>query len=198
MKYRYLKNNRAVATSSTDDLSVLNYKCPTFANKAEYREWCAKDTTDHCFYSMSEGDAPSARVSTDNPVNKLHGFVADFDDVPVDWDNVDQILKTRCDGTPMPTWRSKTYSGFIRLVWEFDSPLPIAADLAPAFLKRLCDALKASMLLGGFDKTSLKPSQYFEIGTNWTKIGDTIPISFARTILLNSANDTPLKTSNTN
>jgi len=198
MKYRYLKNNRAVVTAATDDLSTLTHTCPTFANKAEYREWCAKDSTDHCFYSMAEGDSPNARISTENPVNKIHGFVADFDDVPVDWDTIDQVLKTRCDGSPMPTWRSKTYSGFVRLVWEFDSPLPIAPDIAPAFLKRLCDALKASMLLGGFDKTSLKPSQYFEIGTNWTKIGDQIPINFARTILLKAANDTPIRTSDTN
>lgn len=198
MKYRYLKNSRAVATKSTDDLSTLNYSTPNFANKAEYREWCAKETTDHCFYSMAEGDSPNSRISAENPVNKLHGFVADYDDVPVDWVNVDQILKTRCDENMMPTWRSKTQSGFIRLVWEFESPLPVAPDLAAAFMKRLSDALKASMLLGGFDKTSLKPSQYFELGSDWCKIGNQIPINFARTILLKAANDTPIKTSDTN
>jgi hypothetical protein len=198
MKYRYLKNSRSVTVTATDDISSQSKACPSFNSKAEYRDWCAKESTDHCFYSMAEGDSPNARVSTDNPVNKIHGFVADYDDVEVDWDKVDEILKIRCDGTPMPTWRSRTYSGYIRLVWEFDAPLPISPDLAPAFLKRLSDALRASLLLAGFDKTSLKPSQYFEVGTNWTRIGDTIPIAFARTLLLKSANDTPIRTSDTN
>lgn len=184
--------------AATDDISAFSKATPVFASKAEYREWCAKESTDHCFYSMAEGDSPNARVSTDNPVNKIHGFVADYDDVEVDWNKVDEILKVRCDGAPMPTWRSRTYSGYIRLVWEFDGVLPISPDLAPAFLKRLSDALKASLLLAGFDKTSLKPTQYFEIGTNWARIGDTIPIAFARTLLLKAANDTPISTTDTN
>jgi hypothetical protein len=197
MKYRYLKNHRAVATSSIDDLSTLTFNTPTFASKAEYRAWCAESTTDHCFYAMAEGDNPSARISEDNPVNKLHGFVADFD-APVDWAKIDETLKVRCDGGHMPTWRTRTQSGYIRLVWEFESALPIAPALAEPFLKRLCDALKASMLLAGFDRTSLKPSQYFELGKDWTRIGDPIPVSFARTILLKAANDTPIKTEDTN
>jgi hypothetical protein len=197
MKYRYLKNNRAVSTSSADDLSTMNFSTPTFSSKAEYREWCANANTDHCFYAMTEGDSPNARISEENPVNKIHGFVADFD-APVDWPKVDEILKVRCDGGYMPTWRSRTQSGYIRLVWEFDAALPVAPALADAFLKRLCDALKASMLLAGFDRTSLKASQYFEIGKEWTRIGDQIPINFARTILLKAANDIPIKTSDTN
>lgn len=197
MKYRYLKNHRATATTAVDDPSTLSFPKPVFGSKAEYRSWCAESTTNHCFYSMAEGDNPNARISEDNPVNKLHGFVADFD-APVDWAKVDDILKVRCDGGHMPTWRTRTQSGYIRLVWEFESPLPIAPALAESFLKRLSDSLKASMLLAGFDRTSLKPSQYFELGTDWTMIGDRIPTAFVRTILLKAANDTPVKTSDTN
>ncbi len=145
---------------------------------------------------MAEGDSPNGRISDDNPINKLHGFVADFD-APVDWPNIDNILKIRCDGGHMPTWRTRTQSGYIRLIWEFDGVLPIASALAESFMKRLSDGLKASMLLAGFDKTSLKPSQYFELGEDWTRIGDPIPISFVRTILLKAANDTAIRTEDT-
>ena len=197
MKYRYLKNHRAVATTPVNDLSTLKYNVPKFSSKAEFRAWCADNNTDHCFYSMAEGDNPNQRISEDNPVNKIHGFVADFD-ASVDWAKIDEVLKIRCAGGYMPTWRSRTHSGYIRLVWEFEKALPIPAALAESFLKRLSDALKASMLTAGFDKTSLKPSQYFELGTDWTKIGDEIPIQFVQTILLKAANDTVIKTEDTN
>jgi hypothetical protein len=145
---------------------------------------------------MAEGDSPNGRISEDNPINKLHGFVADFD-APVDWSNIDNIIKIRCDGGHMPTWRTRTQSGYIRLIWEFESVLPIAPALADSFMKRLSDGLKASMLLAGFDKTSLKSSQYFELGEDWTRIGDSIPISFVRTVLLKAANDTAIRTEDT-
>lgn len=197
MKYRYLQNHRAVATTPANDLSTLNLPKPTFQTKAEFRAWCADASTNHCFYSMAEGDNPNQRISEDNPVNKIYGFVADFD-APVDWNDIDNILKVRCQGGHMPTWRTRTQSGYARLVWEFEAGLPVATALAEPFLKRLSDALKASMLLAGFDKTSLKPSQYFELGDNWTKIGGEIPLNFVQTILLKAANDTVIKTEDTN
>ena len=196
MKYRYLKNHRASTVTSIEDPSTLSFSKPSFSTKAEYRAWCAEASTDHCFYSMAEGDSPNGRISEDNPINKLYGFVADFD-APVDWPNIDNILKIRCDGGHMPTWRTRTQSGYIRLIWEFESVLPIAPALADSFMKRLSDGLKASMLLAGFDKTSLKSSQYFELGEDWTRIGDSIPISFVRTVLLKAANDTAIRTEDT-
>lgn len=196
MKYRYLKNHRASTVTSIEDPSTLSFSKPSFSTKAEYRAWCAEASTDHCFYSMAEGDSPNGRISEDNPINKLYGFVADFD-APVDWSNIDNIIKIRCDGGHMPTWRTRTQSGYIRLIWEFESVLPIAPALADSFMKRLSDGLKASMLLAGFDKTSLKSSQYFELGEDWTRIGDSIPISFVRTVLLKAANDTAIRTEDT-
>ena len=196
MKYRYLKNHRASTITPVEDPSTLSFSKPSFSTKAEYRAWCAEASTDHCFYSMAEGDSPNGRISEDNPINKLYGFVADFD-APVDWSNIDNILKIRCDGGHMPTWRTRTQSGYIRLIWEFESVLPIAPALADSFMKRLSDGLKASMLLAGFDKTSLKSSQYFELGEDWTRIGDSIPISFVRTVLLKAANDTAIRTEDT-
>ena len=197
MKYRYLKNHRSTIAVGIDDLSTQSFPKPQFGSKAEFRTWCADPATDHCFYSMAEGDNQNVRISDDNPVNKLHGFVADYD-APVDWPKIDDLLKARCPEGLMPTYRSKTCSGYIRLVWEFEKPLPIAPALAEPFLKRLSDALKASMLTAGFDKTSLRPSQYFEIGEDWTKIGNSLTDQLVRTTLLKAANDNTIKTEDTN
>lgn len=196
MKYRSIKNLRATAVTATDGPPTAS-PIPTFPNKPAYRAWCADANTDHCFYTLAEGDNPSARIGEDNPVNKLHGFVADYD-APVDWDRVDQLLEDRGDGAPRPTWRTRTQSGYARLIWEFEKPLPIAPQLAEAFLKRLSDHLVAARLLGGFDRTSLKPSQHFELGTEWVRIGDPLPEGVTHPLLLKASSDVVLRSEDTN
>lgn len=197
MRYRSIKNLRAVAVTSTEEPPTVAKPIPTFENKPAYRAWCADNSTDHCFYTLAEGDNPSARIGEDNPVNKLHGFIADYD-APVDWDRVDQLLQDRSDGAPMPTWRTRTQSGYARLIWEFEEPLPIAPAIAEAFLKRLSDALNASRLLAGFDRTSLKPSQTFELGADWQRTGDRLPAAYTHAVLLKASNDCPIRTEDTN
>jgi len=191
VKYHYLRNLRGTSLKSFDDPAAQTFKAPTFPTKAEYRAWCAEAVTDHCFYTLAEGDNPSARVSEDNPINKLQGFVADFD-APVDHNTLLADITMRSHGAPLPTWSTRTQSGYARLVWEFEKPLPIAAPLAEAFLKRLSDSLRASMLLGGFDRTSLKPTQLFEFGSDWKRIAPPLDSVYVRTLLLKAASDTPL------
>ena len=72
----------------------------------------------------------------------------------------------------MPTWRSKTQSGYLRLVWEFESGITVAPDLFAEFMKRMANYLALDRICAGFDKSSLKASQYFELGVDWTKVGD--------------------------
>ena len=191
MKFRYLKNLRSQATKAFDDPLAQTFAAPAFPSKADYRSWCAEPSTDHCFFSTAEGDNPAARVCDENKVNKLYGFVADYD-APVDHAQLKDLLVQRGHGAPLPTWSTKTQSGYARLIWEFEEPLPISPQLAEAFLKRLSDSLRASMLLGGFDRTSLKPSQYFEFGSDWTRIGDPLTEQQVRVVLLKAANDTPV------
>lgn len=199
MRYRYIKNLCAAATTSCDEPPTHIEPAPVFVDdKPRYRAWCANEKTDHCFYTLNEGDNPSVRISGDNPINMIHGFVADYDKVKIDWDRVDQILQDRSDGAPMPTWRSRTQSNYARLVWEFEEPLPIAPELAEHFLKRLCDALKAKLLLGGFDETSLKPSQTFELGRDWVRTGDRLPASFTHAVLMKASNDRTISSGDTN
>jgi hypothetical protein len=197
MKYRYIKNHRAVATAEFDDPSTIPHNVPTFANKGQFREWCADENTNHCFYTLNEGDNKFERVNEDNPINRIYGFTADYD-APVDWSNVDLIIKTRSEEGKRPTWYSKTHSGYIRLVWEFTEPLPLAPEIAEPFLRRLSADLRASLLFGGYDKTSEKVTQTFELGTNWTKIGPPLDVMVAKTVLLKAANETPIRSMDTN
>jgi hypothetical protein len=197
MKYRYLKNLRGQATKVFEDPAAQTFSAPEFKSKADYRAWCAETSTDHCFYSLAEGDNPSVRISEDNPVNKIYGFVADYD-APVDHDKLKELIIERGHGAPLPTWATKTRSGYARLVWEFAEPLPIHPHLAEPFLKRLSDMLRASMLLGGFDRTSLKVSQYFEFGSDWVQLGDRLTETQVRVVLLKTANDTPVSSGDSN
>jgi len=197
MKYRYIKNHRATATAEFDDPTTIPYNVPTFPNKGKFREWCADPSTNHCFYTLNEGDNKFERINEDNPVNRIHGFTADYD-APVDWDNVNSILKIRGEEGKLPTWFSKTQSGYIRLVWEFSEPMPIAPEIAEHFLRRLAAELRASMLFGGYDRSSEKVTQTFELGTNWTKVSPPLDVMIPKTVLLKSANDAPIRTSDTN
>jgi len=185
MTYRYIENLRSAAAKKTTDLSNSKSSVPQFSSKAEYRAWCANAKTKHVFYSTVEGRAPSKRVSAENPPNKIYGIVADYD-APVDWDLVDGKLATVCLGM-MPTWRSKTYSGYIRLVWEFVDGLPISPDMIGAFAKEIKNTLKLNKIFAGFDETSLNPSQYFELGTEWKAIGPQLDKQIVHTALLKAA-----------
>jgi len=200
MSYLYISNLTQVGINGTfTDPLAKPYPRPNFAidRKANYRAWCASANTDHCFFTMAEGDNKNQRISTDNPINKLYGWVADYD-CPPEWGRIDQILTDRCDGGSLPTWRSKTQSEGMRLVWEFEEPILVAPELAVAFYKRLSDALRAPTLSAKFDSCSLKPTQYYAIGEDWTKMGDPLPSLFVRTLLLKAANDVVIKTEDTN
>jgi hypothetical protein len=195
MTYRHIKNLRSSSASKCSDLSKLKRTKPPFKNKAAYRAWCADQNTDHVFYSTVEGDAPSKRVSNDNPPAAIYGIVADYD-APVDWDTVDDAIAIKCSDK-MPTWRSKTQSGFIRLVWEFDDKMPIALEMFDVFMKHIVSSVKIDRVFAGFDPTSLKPNQYFELGEDWVKIGDPLPASVYQTALLKAAKEKPPQTSET-
>ncbi len=195
MTYRYIENLRSSAARKSADLSKINSPIPKFASKAEYRAWCADTKTKHVFYSTIEGRAPSKRVSTDNPLNKVYGIVADYD-APVNWSLVDGKISTICANN-LPTWRTKTYSGYIRLVWEFEDGVPVPPDMFAAFAKELKKILKLNKIFAGFDETSLNPSQYFELGVDWHKIGGPLPKAIVHTALLKAAETNPPQSGDT-
>ena len=196
MTYRYLRNLRDSKAQKTSELDNLKLKKPTFKNKADYREWCSNNNTDHVFYSCVEGRAPSKRVSNDNPVHKIHGVVADYDS-PLDWKSFRNKLANACVGIPFPTWASRTQSGYLRLVWEFDSSIPIDPSMYDSFMGYINKSLKMDKLFAGFDKTSLKPNQYFELGGDWIKTGDAIPTDVVHACLSKAVSSKPPESSDT-
>lgn len=190
MIYRYIKNLKSKKAIGVDDLSSvkINQK-PKFKSKADFRSWCAQADTDHVFYSMCAGDSPNVRISNDNPINRCSGFAADFD-APIDWDMVPNLLTAQCKNLT-PTWITKTQSGYIRLIWEFEETLPISQDMYDPFIKQLSNHLGAERLFAGFDSSSYRSSQYFEVGTEWRKFGEPLPKNIYRTVLLKAVAKNP-------
>ena len=195
MKYRYLKNLRDNSAHYTSDLSKLKKQKPSFATKAEYREWCADVQTDHVFYSTVEGRAPSKRVSNDNPAHKIYGVTAY--DASVDWPAIDSDLKFKCNADKKPTWRSRTQSGYLRLVWEFVDPIPIEPDMFDTFMLNMMKSLQLNKLFAGFDSSSLRANQYFELGEEWVKTSTPLDSSVVQAALAKSVSDRPPQSNDT-
>jgi len=195
MSYRYIKNLRDTKCFKTSDPATLNKSKPKFTSKADFRAWCANSKTDHVFYSLVEGSAPSKRISTDNPPNKIYGVIADYD-APVNWAEVGAVIAAKCPNHP-PTWRSETQSGYIRLVWEFEKGMPIAPEMFDTFIKCLKNIIKPDRILAGFDSSSLRASQYFELGINWVNMGGLVSSATIQTALTKAAASKPPTTSDT-
>jgi hypothetical protein len=193
---RYIDNLRSDEAKKLDDPQSKSkgYAIPQFENKAEFRDWCAEFNTKHAFISYCEGDSPRKRVSSKNPVNKVSGFIADFD-APVDWVSVKDIINAALPVAP--TWIAKTFSGYIRMIWEFEEPLPIDPNMYDAFIRELARSLKAPKAMAGFDECSYKASQYYEIGSDWTKMGSVVPGDFVYTALVKVAGTRPPTSSDT-
>jgi hypothetical protein len=195
MKYRYIKNLAETKLSKLDDISKLSFPEPICESKAHFRDWCKNKETDYAFYTMCEGDNPNVRISSKNKINAVHGFAADFD-APLDWDSVDKLITTQCKEF-MPTWRSKTYSNYLRLVWEFEGRLLIDPDMYDSFIRHLSNLLKVERLFAGFDDASYRASQIFALGKDWVKIGEPLPKEVYRTSLFKTASKKPPQTSGT-
>lgn len=190
MKYKYIQNLKDKRCKSTNDPSQIKSKDkPDFSSKAAYREWCANGKTEHCFYSLFEGLTPTSRIEGENKIAKIYGLALDFD-APPDWNNIDDIIKSKCPKA-LPTWRTKTHSGYVRLVMEFEEALSIHHSLVSGFFTQLKSILQFNKILAGYDSKSEQPSQYFELGVDWVKLGGKIPSKIVQTALFKAAKDKP-------
>ena len=132
---------------------------------------------------------PGERVSNSSHVNRVLGFIADYD-APVDWDVVEIQIN---DATPyVPKWICKTFSGYARAIWEFEEPLPIDKSLYDTFVREIGKATKAQRLLAGFDDCAFKPNQYFEAGEDWKEIGKPLPSSVIHAALNRAIQKKPI------
>ena len=189
---RYIKNLRDKDAKQTNDPCSLVKQKPQFKNKAEFRDWCSSPTTNHAFVSMCEGSAPGERVSNGNPVNKVYGFIADYD-APVDWDVLEIQINDVTDFRPK--WICKTYSGYVRAVWQFEEPLPIDKSLYETFAREISKSVKAQRMLAGFDDCAFKANQYFEVGESWQEIGEDLPSSVVHAALNRALQKKPITAS---
>lgn len=176
--YTALKNHR---TTSVWTLAAPPWQTaapvgvPAGLTKELFRAWCEDLTTDHVFYAPVVGINPGMRITNDNPVARRFGFVADYDSdslVPLtDQEIIDLVDVGLKKKGIRPQWLCRTFSGKARLVWEFEKPIAgepvelmdkaVEAFIAEAGVKRL---------LPGYDATSAKGSQYFELGHSWTDL----------------------------
>lgn len=174
MSFYHLKNHGSIQTATGVD--PWDYKpsgtVPYELSKEEFRRWCGQPTTSHFFFSAYEGLNPHIRVSEDNPAEKLHGLVADFDAevLPDDWASI----MARAPADFPPSHGSLTQSGNLRLVWEFEAPIWVYEKNAhKALLERMMKELRMSKLAAGFEKEAfLDVSKMYEVGTQWRKLSD--------------------------
>ena len=167
--YFAISNLRSTTAFQTDPKTYTpNY--PAFASKSAFRMWCGDANTKHAFISGVEGLNPAERINADNPACKIHALVLDYD-APVSWGTLEADLEKRCKGTPKPTWAVATWSGHLRLVWELAAPAIVNEFTAGGVLEHLAKLVQCTKLHAGYDKTSVNPSQYFDIGTKWTPLG---------------------------
>jgi len=147
------------------------------SSKEDYRKWCAEPSTDWIFYTMAEGLTPSLRISETNPVKFQHGIIADYDAV-VGLEEAKKLVEDNSATGMAPTAISRTFSGGIRLLWEFEEPLMLDHKaLYEAFMQYAAKELRLRKLLPHFDETSLKSNQVFEIGNEWAQLPGSTPVS---------------------
>lgn len=178
MKYFYITNHAEQTASELpfhpSKGESEGFVCPPHKTKDAHRKWCAKPTTEHRFFSAVEPVNPARRCNLENPPQTLHGWVADYDCRP-DLEKLEDALSKILGGAPAPTWASETFSGFLRLVWEFERPIRIPEGAAKDFYKELGVRFRATKLASGFDSGCYEGTRYYELGSNWRRIGDTVP-----------------------
>jgi len=135
----------------------------------ERTAWATSPETNHCFYSLYEGVAPNLRISKDNPAEKIHGIVGDYDSELITDKMIEYAhLKAPVDLRPSFYTRTMT-EGRARAVWLFEESvfLPPEGKVQTNFIERVAKELNAEHFLPGFDPASVKTNQYFELGSQW-------------------------------
>lgn len=185
MKFFAVPNLRSEDASQIEPLTfVPNIPADAAETKSAFRLWSSDPKTRHAFITMVEGLNPSVRVHDRNPVALVHGVIADYDS-PAGADPIGFVKGKGGD----PTFFSTSYSGHLRLVWAFPEPVPVTPDVAERFIRQVFKTVNAVKLFPGFDETSGKPNQLFEIGRGWKLVGPTLTVSAVQTALFRAYNE---------
>jgi len=193
----YIENHRSADVLTTDNPMALaaGLSVPeTIKTKAAFRRWSEDATTQHAFLSYATGSAPQGRITAENPVVSVGGFIADYD-LPSDRDTIKGQISKLCPCKP--TYLATTYSDCVRLIWEFETPLRIDERIYESFMRRLGKSLAAEKLTAGFDQCSYRAAQFFEAGTDWEDTGSKIPEDMLLGILAGASSSIPDLTKDT-
>ena len=139
--------------------------------KDEFASWSANPSTDWHFISAYEGQAPNLRVSRDNPVSRMHGFIADYD-ASISAEEVMVGLANRVKAGMKPAYVHRTVSNGVRVIWLFEKPLAIVPGLLDPFLTRLVKAVNARQLFANLDDNFRRPEQYYAWLPPSTEVSD--------------------------
>jgi hypothetical protein len=139
-------------------------------DKAKYVQWRASSRADHLIFTASEGVNKSQRCSVLNPLRRLHGLIADYDQA-VDDSFCEGALSRAVENFP-PAWISRSFSDGARLLWLFEKPLLLEQDL---LAKEFLNVAYRELKVGGFfpnpdvnawaDLTKL-----YDVGSRWEKL----------------------------
>lgn len=176
MKVHTLPNlsSHVVTDQVITDIATFKNPRPFGLTKEQFRAWSTTPTTNGCFLSVWSGVNPKARIASNNPAVRLHGIIGDYDS-PKAQENLSALAQTV---GVLPTWVCSTFTaGKVRLIWEFEHPVNVSnPELTDRFIKALDNKIRFSKALPGFDKCSVDPKQYFEIGSNWNRINEAAPV----------------------
>jgi hypothetical protein len=149
---------------------------PAGISKTAFAKWCSDSTTDHVFFTMTEGLIPTIRVGRDNPPRKVYGVVGDYDSDSLvhktDAEIVIMIQTAVTKGGIHPNQMSRTFQNKIRLIWIFEKGIPGDPDeMLKQTITLFKSRAKLEQMMPGLDTTGLEPSHYFEQGHSWTDFG---------------------------
>lgn len=168
-----IANHRSVTiTDVTEPWSPEFQKpIPDFGTKAQYRAWCAAETTSHNFLSMIEAENPARRCGGDNPPFRIHGVVADYDADVTEAEIAAGIARQNYDH-PVFAF-NRTFSGGVRVVWRFAEPVFYTnKDAFLKFMARLKRELHIGDLFPGLDDDAFNdPFKTYTGGDGWTVQG---------------------------
>jgi hypothetical protein len=142
-------------------------------NANAYKTWRKQPTTEHLFFSGFIGQAPTIRVSEQNPPREVVALVADYDAAISD-EELERGI-TRAEKYYSPALAHRTpLSGGVRLIWRLERPLLLPSyDVAKRFLKYAAKMLHLKALLPGFDEQAGEnPNLYYDVGHTWCEVAD--------------------------